>query len=122
MAECDWKRKISFASRTKIINKLMDTFQKHLGLKSPQNIKKLLEILQRFEAKALQNATDKEHYLKIISFKILLLESLMGDILATAKSGNHDRGLVEKEETADEMRKQQELYKLMQRVRINPRL
>ncbi|KAJ7556000.1 hypothetical protein O6H91_05G067700 [Diphasiastrum complanatum] len=91
MTKGDWKEELSIASRRKIITKLMEIFQKHLGFKSSRNIEKLMWILQRFEAKALKNAEDEEQYLKNISLKILLLESLRVDLLARAKSGKYDQ-------------------------------
>ncbi|KAJ7556075.1 hypothetical protein O6H91_05G067800 [Diphasiastrum complanatum] len=116
--ECDWKKELSINSRRRIINKLMEVFQKRLGFESSQNIEKLLWILQRFEAKALKNAEDKEQYLKTISLKILLLESLRVDLLARAESGNYDLCWLKRAKYQN-LRKQQELYKYMRQMQLN---
>ncbi|WZZ18883.1 hypothetical protein YC2023_111972 [Brassica napus] len=74
MATYDWKTQLSFITRQKIVNKILDTLKKVIPLSGQEGINELWRIAVRFEDKVFRGAANRTDYLRKISLKMLTLE------------------------------------------------
>ncbi|CAK9867759.1 unnamed protein product [Sphagnum jensenii] len=70
-----WRSSLAQDSRQKIVQRIMDTLQRHMPVAGQDGMEELLKIAWRFEEKVFQAATDQEDYLRKISLKLLSLET-----------------------------------------------
>ncbi|KAJ4915903.1 Uncharacterized protein Rs2_01453 [Raphanus sativus] len=71
----DWRTHLPFDSRQKIVNKILETLKKHLPYSGPEGINELKRIAVRFEEKIFSRAVNQNDYLRIISLKMLTMET-----------------------------------------------
>ncbi|XP_078444068.1 mediator of RNA polymerase II transcription subunit 15a-like isoform X2 [Wolffia australiana] len=71
----DWRTQLQPDARTRIVNKIMDTLQRHLPIYGPENLGELRKIAMRFEEKIFTAAINQTDYLRKISLKMLTMES-----------------------------------------------
>ncbi|XP_052478060.1 mediator of RNA polymerase II transcription subunit 15a isoform X2 [Gossypium raimondii] len=70
----DWRTQLQPDSRQRIINKIMETFMRHLPFSGQDGLNELRKIAVRFEEKIFTAATSQSDYLKRISLKMLTVE------------------------------------------------
>ncbi|XP_024543520.1 myb-like protein P [Selaginella moellendorffii] len=70
----DWRSGLCSDARNKIVERIMDTLQKHMPHNLPDGMNELLEIACRFEERVYMTATDQQDYIRRISVKMLSLE------------------------------------------------
>ncbi|KAK0577101.1 hypothetical protein LWI29_027800 [Acer saccharum] len=71
----DWKNQLQPGSRQRIVNKIMETLERHLPFSGPEGIAELKKIAGRFEEKIFSSALHQSDYLHRISLKMLSMES-----------------------------------------------
>ncbi|CAI9770439.1 unnamed protein product [Fraxinus pennsylvanica] len=82
----DWRTQLPEDARQRSINKIMDTLKRHLHFSGEEGIQEhkkigqeglqeLKKIAIRFEEKTFASATSQSDYLRIISLKMLTLET-----------------------------------------------
>eukprot|EP01018_Ginkgo_biloba_P031994 Gb_13858 [translate_table: standard] len=86
----NWRNELSLDSRHKIVNKIMDTLQRHMPPTTTDGMTELNKIALRFEEKIYTAATNQQDYLRKISLKMLSLETKGPAInpLAAVSSGS----------------------------------
>ncbi|KAJ4890027.1 Mediator of RNA polymerase II transcription subunit 15a [Raphanus sativus] len=70
----DWRTQLSFDSRQKVVNKILDTLKKQIPFCGQEGINELSRIAVRFEEKIFSRAVNPSDYLRIISLKMLTVE------------------------------------------------
>ncbi|KAF5453268.1 hypothetical protein F2P56_028183 [Juglans regia] len=70
----DWRTGLPFDSRSRIVNKIMDTLKRHLPISGQEGLHELRKIATRFEEKIFTAATSQGDYLRKISIKMLTME------------------------------------------------
>eukprot|EP01018_Ginkgo_biloba_P012217 Gb_25435 [translate_table: standard] len=88
-----WRNDLSSESRQKIVNKIMDTLQRHMPPTGPDGMSELKKIAVRFEEKIFSAAANQQDYLRKISLKMLSLEtkahaSAPTSLVPTSAGGN----------------------------------
>ncbi|GLJ48138.1 hypothetical protein SUGI_1016500 [Cryptomeria japonica] len=71
----NWRNELSQDDRKRIVNKIMDTLQRHMPFTGPDGTNELKKIAVRFEDKVFAAAVDQEDYLRKISLKMLSLRN-----------------------------------------------
>ncbi|KAK9122613.1 hypothetical protein Sjap_012215 [Stephania japonica] len=71
----DWRNQLQQDSRSRIVNKIMETLKKHLPITGPEGLVELQKIAIRFEEKIYSAATSQSDYLRKISLKMLTMET-----------------------------------------------
>ncbi|XP_019442272.1 PREDICTED: mediator of RNA polymerase II transcription subunit 15a-like [Lupinus angustifolius] len=74
MDTSDWRAQLMPDSRHCVVNKIMDTLQKHRPMSGPEGLLELQWIAQRFEENIFTAATSQQDYLRKISLKMLTME------------------------------------------------
>ncbi|CAA6670961.1 unnamed protein product [Spirodela intermedia] len=84
-ASGDWRSQLQPDARSRIVNKIMDTLQRHIPVYGPDNLGELRKIAMRFEEKILLHPQTRfllgrftifcTDYLRKISLKMLTVES-----------------------------------------------
>ncbi|KAF7843219.1 mediator of RNA polymerase II transcription subunit 15a-like isoform X1 [Senna tora] len=69
-----WRAQLRPDSRQRIVNKIMDTFQRRLPLSGPDELDEYRTIAERFEDRIYNIATSQSDYLRKISLKMLSME------------------------------------------------
>ncbi|KAI9200760.1 hypothetical protein LWI28_012894 [Acer negundo] len=71
----DWRNQLLSDSRQRIVNKIMETLERHVNFCGPEGKAELKKIAGRFEEKIFAAAHDQSDYLGRISLKMLSMES-----------------------------------------------
>ncbi|XP_065865649.1 mediator of RNA polymerase II transcription subunit 15a-like isoform X2 [Euphorbia lathyris] len=71
----DWRTQLAPDSRQRIVNKIMETLEKHLPFSGQEGLEELKKIAVRFEEKIYTAAMSQPDYLRKISLKMLTMES-----------------------------------------------
>ncbi|KAJ0970363.1 hypothetical protein J5N97_023240 [Dioscorea zingiberensis] len=71
----DWRSQLQPESRHRIVNKIMETLQRHLPIPASEGLTELKKIAVRFEEKIHTAATSQTDYLRKISLKMLSMET-----------------------------------------------
>ncbi|EFH69142.1 hypothetical protein ARALYDRAFT_888972 [Arabidopsis lyrata subsp. lyrata] len=71
----DWRTQFPSDSRSRVVNKIMETLIKQLPFIGPEGINELRKIAVRFEDKIFSNAINQAEYLRQISLKMLSMET-----------------------------------------------
>lgn len=90
----NWRNELSYDSRQKIINKIMDTLHRHMPFTGPDGMHELKKIALRFEEKNYRIAVDQQDYLRKISLKMLSLRNHVfrdGNSLAGGSSSSNQK-------------------------------
>uniref|UniRef100_A0ACD5V8Y8 Uncharacterized protein n=1 Tax=Avena sativa TaxID=4498 RepID=A0ACD5V8Y8_AVESA len=74
-AEGDWRAQIQHGARGRIVDKIMETLKKHMSVIGPEELRALRGIAERFEEKMYNAATDQPNYLRMISLKMLSMDT-----------------------------------------------
>ncbi|CAA7408061.1 unnamed protein product [Spirodela intermedia] len=74
-ASGDWRSQLQPDARSRIVNKIMDTLQRHIPVYGPDNLGELRKIAMRFEEKIFTASSNQTDYLRKISLKMLPMES-----------------------------------------------
>ncbi|XWS20494.1 hypothetical protein CRYUN_Cryun31cG0105600 [Craigia yunnanensis] len=77
----DWRTKLQSDSRQRIVNKIMDTLKRHLPFSGQEGLHELRKIAVRFEEKVFTAAFNQSDYLRIISLKMLTMETKSRNII-----------------------------------------
>lgn len=84
-------------SRRKMVDKIMDTLQRHMPTTGPDGTNELRKIAVRFEDKIFKVTGNQQEYLRKISFKMRALESRanerFGNRIPGSSFGNNQRPL-----------------------------
>eukprot|EP00250_Pteridium_aquilinum_P020898 c24983_g2_i2 orf=201-491(+) len=95
--ESGWRAGLAQDSRNRIVNRIMDTLQRHTPLSGQDGVNELWKIANRFEEKIFYAATDQHDYLRRISLKMLNLETRTQNApngpLPTSSSGTSQSSL-----------------------------
>ncbi|KAK9118544.1 hypothetical protein Scep_016637 [Stephania cephalantha] len=70
-----WRTHLDPASRSRIIDKIMQTLRRHLPIYGPEGLIELRKIAGRFEEKIFDSASSQDDYLRKISLKMLTMEA-----------------------------------------------
>ncbi|KAG2321307.1 hypothetical protein Bca52824_014520 [Brassica carinata] len=70
----DWRTQLSFDSRQRIVNKILDTLKKLIPFCGQEGINELSKVAVRFEEKIFSRAVNQTDYLRTISLKMLTME------------------------------------------------
>ncbi|KAL0699537.1 hypothetical protein Bca4012_055659 [Brassica carinata] len=70
----DWRTQLSFDSRQRIVNKILDTLKKLIPFCGQEGINELSKVAVRFEEKVFSRAVNQTDYLRTISLKMLTME------------------------------------------------
>ncbi|GLJ55470.1 hypothetical protein SUGI_1191140 [Cryptomeria japonica] len=92
----NWRNELSQDSRQKIVNKIMDTLQRHMPFTGPDGMNELKKIALRFEEKIYAAAVDQQDYLRKISLKMLSLRNHVSrdvNSLAGGSSSSNQKSL-----------------------------
>ncbi|KAH9317438.1 hypothetical protein KI387_019207, partial [Taxus chinensis] len=92
----NWRNELSHDSRQKIVNKIMDTLQRHMPVTGLDGMNELRKIALRFEEKIYAAAVDQQDYLRKISLKMLSLRNHVsrdGNPLAAVSSSSNQKPL-----------------------------
>ncbi|KAK2973638.1 hypothetical protein RJ640_014966 [Escallonia rubra] len=85
----DWRNQLQQDSRQRIVNKIMETLKRHLPFSGGQEgLQELKKIAVRFEEKIYTAATSQSDYLRIISLKMLTMETKSPNTLSNAGQSN----------------------------------
>ncbi|KAL6989757.1 hypothetical protein U1Q18_015508 [Sarracenia purpurea var. burkii] len=71
----DWRAQLQPDSRQRIVNKILETFKKHLPFSGQEGLQEVKKIALRFEENIYTSATSQSDYLRKISLKILTMET-----------------------------------------------
>ncbi|KAK9116129.1 hypothetical protein Sjap_015076 [Stephania japonica] len=71
----NWRAQLDPASRSRIINKIMETLRRHLPISGPEGLIELQKIAVRFEEKIFDSASSQTDYLRKLSLKMLTMET-----------------------------------------------
>ncbi|XP_044968604.1 uncharacterized protein LOC123428455 [Hordeum vulgare subsp. vulgare] len=71
----DWRAQLQPEARSRVVNKIMVSLQKHLPVSGPEGPNELEKIAVRFEEKIYNAATSQSDYLRKISLKMLSMET-----------------------------------------------
>ncbi|XP_052620257.1 uncharacterized protein LOC111889997 isoform X2 [Lactuca sativa] len=75
MENGEWRAQLQPDSRQRIVNKILDTLKRHLPFSGHEGLNELVKIAVRFEEKIYTAATSQSDYLRMISLKMLSMES-----------------------------------------------
>ncbi|CAI9284770.1 unnamed protein product [Lactuca saligna] len=75
MESGEWRAQLQPDSRQRIVNKILDTLKRHLPFSGHEGLNELVKIAVRFEEKIYTAATSQSDYLRMISLKMLSMES-----------------------------------------------
>ncbi|GMH19378.1 hypothetical protein Nepgr_021219 [Nepenthes gracilis] len=89
----DWRNQLHPDSRSRIVNKIMETLKRHLPFSGPEGLQQLQNIAIRFEEKIYIAATSQSEYLRRISLKMLTMEPKMQNTEPNALPSNSTGGL-----------------------------
>ncbi|XP_072967338.1 uncharacterized protein [Typha angustifolia] len=82
----DWRSCLMPAARERIVNKILETLQKHFPVSNAEGLNELQKIATTFEEKTFALATSQSDYLKKISLKMLSMESKAQHAPATSNT------------------------------------
>ncbi|KAG7591823.1 Mediator complex subunit 15 KIX domain [Arabidopsis thaliana x Arabidopsis arenosa] len=82
----DWRTQFPSDSRSRVVNKIMETLIKQLPFIGPEGINELRKIAVRFEDKIFSNAINQTEYLRQISFKMLSMETKSQNAASSSSS------------------------------------
>ncbi|KAF8657653.1 hypothetical protein HU200_059805 [Digitaria exilis] len=71
----DWRTQLQPEGRSRVVNKIVETLEKHLPVSVPEGLSELHKIAVWFEEKIYTEATNQYDYLREISLKLLSMES-----------------------------------------------
>ncbi|KAH7662810.1 PAX-interacting protein 1 [Dioscorea alata] len=71
----DWRTQLQPEARQRIVNKIMETLERHLPIPASEGLNELKKIAVRFEEKIYTAATSQTDYLRKISLKMLSMET-----------------------------------------------
>ncbi|KAJ4718544.1 Mediator of RNA polymerase II transcription subunit 15a-like [Melia azedarach] len=71
----NWRIHLQPGSRSRIVNKILETLRRHLPFSGEEGLNELRRIAARFEEKIYNVATSQSDYLRKISLKMLSMES-----------------------------------------------
>ncbi|XP_039138381.1 mediator of RNA polymerase II transcription subunit 15a-like [Dioscorea cayenensis subsp. rotundata] len=70
----DWRTQLQSKARQRIVNKVMETLERHLPIPASEGLNELKKIAVRFEEKIYTAAMSQIDYLRKISLKMLSME------------------------------------------------
>ncbi|KAL7001621.1 hypothetical protein U1Q18_002773 [Sarracenia purpurea var. burkii] len=71
----NWKAQLQPESRQRIVNKILETFKKHLSFSGQEGLQEVKKIALRFEENIYTSTTSQSDYLRKISLKMLTIET-----------------------------------------------
>ncbi|KAH6794251.1 mediator of RNA polymerase II transcription subunit 15a-like protein [Perilla frutescens var. hirtella] len=88
MEVSDWRDQLQSESRTRIVNKIVETLKRHLPFSGLDGALEVERIAVRFEEKIYTAATSQSDYLRKISLKMLTLETRSQNPTANSLQSN----------------------------------
>ncbi|KAF5453266.1 hypothetical protein F2P56_028184 [Juglans regia] len=73
----DWRTGLPFDSRSRIVNKIMDTLKRHLPISGQEGLHELRKIATRFEEKIFTAATSQEGIILVMKTMALRMTSFI---------------------------------------------
>jgi Pyruvate/2-oxoacid:ferredoxin oxidoreductase delta subunit len=90
----DWRTQFPSASRSRIVNKIMETQLKQLPFIRPEGTNELRKIAVRFEEKLFNNASNQTEYLRQICMKMLNMETKSQNAAGSSSADDNTPPLV----------------------------
>ncbi|VYS46210.1 unnamed protein product [Arabidopsis thaliana] len=90
----DWRTQFPSASRSRIVNKIMETQLKQLTFIRPEGTNELRKIAVRFEEKLFNNASNQTEYLRQICMKMLAMETKSQNAAGSSSADDNTPPLV----------------------------